>query len=446
MSPKGPFSSSGDDDMTIVRPSPGWRRQQAPQTGPPKAAGPRPVEFDVESDLKPQTDVLADSALPLFMIVSKLRTIDSHKDVTDLRERLAGEIKSFQNRLLKQGASEQQVSTASYFMCSLIDEAVLNTPWGSQSDWGHDSLLVRFHREAWGGEEFFQTLEHLLQRPTLNLGLLELAHLCLSLGFEGKYRFRQDGLRELEKLRTELYLVIQRMRGGPEGGLSVNWQGMRDLRSPFTRHVPLWVLAVAASLLLLLVYLGFSYAVNRASNQVYGQWMDIASEEAKLIPETRVAHVEPARESVPPEPTVLVKSPNRAQEFREVMAKEIAQKLVEVLDGPVLRVTNSFAAGSDEIRKEFVPMLQKLGRELAKDKSRIEVIGHTDSQPINSARFGSNWDLSVARAKRVAGILDASGALGERITSKGRAEKEPVVPNDTPEHRAANRRVDIHVR
>ena len=88
-------------------------------------------------------------------------------------------------------SGQEQVKIASYFLCSLIDETVLNTPWGNQSNWGHHSLLIQFHNEAWGGERFFQILDRLKQQPAQGLNLLELAYLCLSLGFEGKIPCRR---------------------------------------------------------------------------------------------------------------------------------------------------------------------------------------------------------------------------------------------------------------
>jgi type VI secretion system protein ImpK len=74
------------------------------------------------------------------------------------------------------------------------------------------------------------------------------------------------------------------------------------------------------------------------------------------------------------------------------------------------------------------------------------VTGHTDDKPIVSARFPSNWHLSAARAKNVLAILTSSAQLHGALRSEGRADGEPLVPNDSPEHRAMNRRVDLLVK
>ncbi len=193
---------------------------------------------------------------------------------------------------------------------------------------------------------------------------------------------------------------------------------------------------MAHGLLLLLVYLGFSYAISRASNRIYGDWMTIASEEVKA----------PEPQPTAPAPVPAQPAPGRASKFKELLANEMDRKMVVVLDGPILRLTNAFASGSDQLRKEYQPLLAKIAQELKNGSSRVEVIGHTDNQPLFTARFPSNWDLSNARAKSVASALDRYGSLGERLTFKGRAENDPIAPNDTPEHRALNRRVDIHIR
>jgi len=80
---------------------------------------------------------------------------------------------------------------------------------------------------------------------------------------------------------------------------------------------------------------------------------------------------------------------------------------------------------------------------LAKVSDRIVVVGHTDSSPIFSAKFPSNWDLSKARASSVVELLTSNNKISATIVSEGRADTQPMVPNDSPEHKAMNRRVEI---
>jgi type VI secretion system protein ImpK len=73
------------------------------------------------------------------------------------------------------------------------------------------------------------------------------------------------------------------------------------------------------------------------------------------------------------------------------------------------------------------------------------VSGHTDDRPMFSARFPSNWDLSKARADAVLSMLTPALGGYDRLRAEGRADRDPIVPNDTAEHRALNRRVDVTV-
>jgi chemotaxis protein MotB len=74
----------------------------------------------------------------------------------------------------------------------------------------------------------------------------------------------------------------------------------------------------------------------------------------------------------------------------------------------------------------------------------IEITGHTDDRQIATTEFPSNWELSAARASRVArALLERERVDPTRVSTRGYASYRPVSPNDTEEHRAANRRVEI---
>jgi type VI secretion system protein ImpK len=79
---------------------------------------------------------------------------------------------------------------------------------------------------------------------------------------------------------------------------------------------------------------------------------------------------------------------------------------------------------------------------LNKGPGSVAVSGHTDNVPMRSMRYPSNWVLSEARANAVRQILASRVAL-ERMTALGLADTQPVVPNDSAENRALNRRVEI---
>ncbi len=103
-----------------------------------------------------------------------------------------------------------------------------------------------------------------------------------------------------------------------------------------------------------------------------------------------------------------------------------------------------FDSGSVELKPEAKRILYKIGQILKNIPNHMVVEGHTDNVPIHTPRFPSNWELSAVRAAVVTRYLvDEVGIDPDKIHSAGYGQYKPVVPNDTPEHRALNRRVDI---
>jgi len=433
--PSGPFD---DGDRTIIRPMPGGRRPAAappaaetpPFSPPPPSPAYRPVTSAELPAAEFKENPVVAAALSLISLAGRLRQTAMYPAVDALRQLATSEVTLFENRLLQAGFGADQTRMASYALCSFLDEAILNTPWGSQSNWGHQSLLISFHREAWGGEKFFDIVAALVKQPAQNLALIELAYLFISLGFEGKYRVLTNGANELEKYRAELYQLIQRVKGDGERELSPRWRGLKDVRNALVRYVPLWVVGAVLGVLLLLVYIGFVLALNARSDQDYKELFALAKQPVEIA---RAA------------PIVKPADPDRKERFKRVLAAEIAKDMVEVVDDRLLRIRNSFASGSDQLKPEFMPMLKKIADEFAVGKDTVLVIGHTDDKPIVSARFPSNWHLSTSRAKKVSEMLNDLATQSGKIRFEGRAEGEPLAPNDTPEHRAINRRVDLQI-
>jgi chemotaxis protein MotB len=106
-----------------------------------------------------------------------------------------------------------------------------------------------------------------------------------------------------------------------------------------------------------------------------------------------------------------------------------------------------FNSGSAEITPHGREILLKVGGVLGRVKGKsIYVVGHTDTMPIHSALYPSNWELSTARSSSVIRFLTETGGLTpERLTAMGRAFYQPVASNATPEGRHENRRVEIIV-
>ena len=103
-----------------------------------------------------------------------------------------------------------------------------------------------------------------------------------------------------------------------------------------------------------------------------------------------------------------------------------------------------FDFGKADINSGGLAFLDKLAVLIQKIPHPVRVEGHTDNVPIHTARFPSNWELSIARAVSVVKYFAESGKINpQRLSAVGYGETRPLVPNDSPANRTRNRRVEI---
>ncbi len=103
-----------------------------------------------------------------------------------------------------------------------------------------------------------------------------------------------------------------------------------------------------------------------------------------------------------------------------------------------------FDSGKAAVKPQGAVVLDALGPPISHLPNQVAIEGHTDDQPINSAQFPTNWELSTTRATSVLRYLtDREGVPASRLGAAGYADQRPVVPNNSSEHRAQNRRVEV---
>lgn len=127
---------------------------------------------------------------------------------------------------------------------------------------------------------------------------------------------------------------------------------------------------------------------------------------------------------------------------KEVDIDFTSQYVLLTMNGALL-----FDSGSDRIREEALPILDKVGMILERyAESTIEIEGHTDNVPISNARFANNDELSSFRALSVFNyLIETTNLDPAMIKHSGRGEYVPVADNSTEEGRAKNRRVEIKI-
>lgn len=472
MSDLATSAQAQDSDRTILMPRPGGRAPPAmlaaganagsntgSNTGlnetPPAPGTADPAAQAQESragssqDTAPRTSAavvphqgcglnpLVQAANPLLDLVVPLRSLTTHQELDALRIMLIDAMNHFQAQAHKAHVDAQTISIARYVLCTFLDETIASTPWGGNGAWSSNSLLVEFHHEAWGGEKFFQILQRLAQEPETHLHLLELMYLCLALGLEGRYRVIDDGRIQVERLRERLFLMIQKQRGPHAEALSVRWQASTSRIKSLWRDLPFWTLLIGMAGILLITRALMLVVLENATNPLIER-MRYLPGLVLFQPETPVKAPKPVEKNLPP------------LSFAHLLAPEITHGFLTVDEtSTALKITLSseslFASGSAHILPIYLPVLDRIADALKTVDGKVSVVGHTDDQRSTSLRIPSNGELSVQRARAVMATLVAIAGKPERFDAEGRGAESPLVPNDGPQNRALNRRVDIIV-
>lgn len=139
------------------------------------------------------------------------------------------------------------------------------------------------------------------------------------------------------------------------------------------------------------------------------------------------------------------------RQLQQKLSDQIAQRIVSIEMGPdglviSLREAGFFDSGSADPRPGTIATLRIIANSIEHTAYNVRVEGHTDNIPVHNAAYDSNWELSSARATRIARLLlDLHAVEPPRLSAAGYAEFHPVADNRTPEGRAENRRVDLVV-
>ncbi len=224
-------------DATLLRPRPGGGKHGAGDATRPRPAAPlvtdaEPIPAAARALLGVGLNPLVQAASPLLLLAGQLRGALSPMDVAGLRRHALEEIRRFEEHARASGVPNEIVLAARYALCAGLDEAVLSTPWGAQSEWAQHPLLVTLHREAWGGEKFFEMLDRISADPARHIDLMELQYLCIAFGFGGKYQVARSRARAPRGGPAAISIARSAIIAAqPEPELSLRWRGLEDRRN-----------------------------------------------------------------------------------------------------------------------------------------------------------------------------------------------------------------------
>ncbi|RQZ38252.1 type IV secretion protein DotU [Burkholderia sp. Bp9090] len=321
----------------------------------------------------------------------------------------------------------EHVRSASYCLCSALDESAMQTRWGKGEttgvEWQVNGLATAMGHDRQGGDRIFQLIDESLHSPRENLDLIELYQNILDLGFRGRYRFERDGQKRLKVIRERVHDVV--VTGGL--GMTHVTEPVRQMR----RTVDPWVRPLAmrrSSRIRAVVGMAAALLLGAAGYAVVGHWAG-SREVQRVSPFDSLAR-------------------NLEQRLRD----EIAAGNVELIRDPArntltLRFGGMFVPGGVVVAPWGASVVASAGREIAVmiEGAVVRVVGYADSAPANSARQVSNQALSEARARHVARILAAAGVPVPSINVEGRGDADALADNSTESGRARNRRVEVIV-
>ncbi len=421
-----------------------WIASSAPS--PATAAASRRVALRVDELFAPNANPLMRAAAPLLLMLGRLRASLLTARFASLMEQVAQAIQRFDAEIRQAGVPDDQVKMAKYIVCATADDIVQNIPADDRHEWSRHSMLASFFGERIGGIRFYELVDKAKVDPVVNYWLLELEHACLALGFQGRYRSEGGGFAILQQVQRSIYETLRRVRPKVARDLSPRWKGQALAARQAGRRVPTWAVGSIVALLLVGMYI--------VLRSLLGGGADAASADTlALNPTTPITISRKVYAPPAPTPAPTPAQLTQLERIRAALSPEIAAGTISVPNPTstkwiVINVGSLllFKPGQAVVIDKFAPLADRIRTMLERETGAIGVIGHTDNTPLGPTdAFKSNFDLSVARAKSVVGILQASFSDPNRFKLEGKGSDEPIADNKTEAGRRQNRRVEILV-
>ncbi len=223
----------------------------------------------------PQTllDLLYDGFHALFM----LKNGNGPQDNADFARKMAQFLDDFARGAKKHEVSADDIDASKYAFCAAVDEIMLRSQFAIRDEWSRRPLQLMLFGDQLAGENFFHRLESLRARGSAHLQALEVFHMCLLLGFEGKYLI--EGSEKLNYLTARLGDEIASMKGR-RGGFAPHAGRPDQIINKLRHDVPVWVLCSVFGLISILGYAGLRAALTSCTAETLAPYDGIV----KLAP------------------------------------------------------------------------------------------------------------------------------------------------------------------
>jgi type VI secretion system protein ImpK len=207
-----------------------------------------------------------------FYALFLLKSGCSPQDQAGFADRMTGFLGDIDRSARALGISADDVTAAKYAFCAAVDEIILGSDYAIREAWETRPLQLRLFGDQLAGEHFFQRLEDLRAKGSAHLQALEVYHLCLLLGFQG--RFALDGRDKLNYLTARLGDEIARMRGKARA-FAPHAERPDQIVHKLGSDTSLWVLCGVFALAGLGAYLGYRSALGHETDRALARYNDL---------------------------------------------------------------------------------------------------------------------------------------------------------------------------
>ena len=213
-------------------------------------------------------DIMVDGFYALFLLKSGC----GPQDKTAFAEHMTAFLGEVDRNAKAHGIPAEDVTAAKYAFCAAVDEIILRSDYDIRDAWETRPLQLRLFGDQLAGEHFFQRLEDLRAKGSVHLQALEVYHMCLLLGFEG--RFALDGRDKLNYLGARLGDEIARMRGKSRS-FAPHAERPDQIAHKLGGDISLWVLSGVFVLAGLGAWLGLRTALARETTTALASYNDL---------------------------------------------------------------------------------------------------------------------------------------------------------------------------
>lgn len=202
-------------------------------------------------------NTLVSLAQPLLIFLARIYSSQTAPNLAQLQENIQHELKTFESRCQAQAIDKDSIVIARYLICIAIEESHRNAVWNDHSD---SAYIAKLFPDLDNLDTFFTLIEQICREPEKHIELIELAYLCLSLGFKESYQHQEKGELQLDNILDHLYRTIRSKRGDSDSHLLLTPKAKKTKQR--RTGIPLWLYSLIATLLLVVFYAGFSYMLK----------------------------------------------------------------------------------------------------------------------------------------------------------------------------------------